>query len=239
MLLFLDIETIPGQSVVAFEAAKAGVKPPATLKKPETIAAWWENDAADAAQQAYLRQSLDGGLHGEIISIAACTDCGHEWVRCRAQGESEAELLTEFFAQVEAWQQAEAAKIIGNAHAWPLDPVYPVAFNGGGFDFPFLWHRAVVLGAAWPDWLPKPMARAGKDFGDPMQLWAGYGGRVSLDALCKALGLTSPKDGGMDGSQVYDRWRLGENAEIAAYNLRDAKAVGALWHRLHLRGGGQ
>lgn len=236
MLVFIDIETVPGQTEAALTHAKASVKPPASLKKPESITSWWATEAAAAGQEAHRKQSLDGGLHGEIISVAACTDTGQEWVRCRAKGESEAELLSQFFAQVEAWQKAEADKIVGNASAWPLDPLFPVAFNAQ-FDFGFLWRRAVVLGLHWPDWLPKPMARVGKDYGDPMTLWAGFGGRVSLDSICTALGLASPKDGGIDGSQVYDRWLLGHYADIAAYNLRDAQAVYKLWCRLHMRGG--
>jgi predicted PolB exonuclease-like 3'-5' exonuclease len=69
-----------------------------------------------------------------------------------------------------------------------------------------------------------------------MLLWAGYGGRISLDSLCRALGLPSPKEGGMDGAKVFDAWQAGQHADIAAYNLKDAQAVAAVWHRLQMSG---
>ena len=40
---------------------RAAIKPPATLKKPESIAAWWASEADAAAQEAWRKQSLDGG----------------------------------------------------------------------------------------------------------------------------------------------------------------------------------
>lgn len=209
MILFLDVETIPSQAPDALKLVRAGIKPPGTLKKAESIAAWWQTEADAAAAEAHRKQSLGGGTLGELVSIAACTETeGQHWVRCRAPGEPEAELLSSFFAEVEAWIDAEAALCVGNPHAWPVD-LWPVAHNAA-FDLGYLWRRAIVCRVPMPDWLPGPMARAGKEYGDSMSSWAGYGGRVSLDALCRALGVTSPKDGDLDGAGVYDAWTAGE-----------------------------
>ena len=65
-----------------------------------------------------------------------------------------------------------------------------------------------------------------------MLAWAGYGNRVSLDALCRALGIPSPKEAGIDGAGVFDAWQAGRHEEIAQYNLRDALATAEVWHRL-------
>lgn len=235
MILFIDVETIPSQAPDALELVRANIKPPATLKKPESIAAWWQNEADNATAEAHRKQSLDGGTAGELVSIAAVTDNeGQQWVRCRAQGESEADLLAEFFAAVETWQAAEAAQAVGNPHAWPVD-VWPVAHNAA-FDLGYLWRRAIVCRVPLPPWVPGPMARAPKDFGDTMTAWAGYGGRVALDTLCRSLGVESPKNGGLDGAGVYDAWLADRCEHIAAYNLRDARAVRDVWHRLQGRG---
>lgn len=215
--------------------ASTSIKPPGTLKKPESIAAWWETEAPAAEREAWRKQSLDGGNHGELVSIAACTDTdGQQWAHCRAQGESEADLLRAFFATVEGWQRAEAEQARGDAHYWPAE-VFPVAHNAA-FDLGFLWRRCIVLGVPMPPWLPGPLARAGKDYGDTMTAWAGYGQRVSLNALCSALRLPSPKDGSMDGAGVFDAWQSGECARIAAYNGRDALAVRQIWQRIQGRG---
>lgn len=230
MNLFLDIETVPSQHPEALATVRAGLKPPGTLKKAESIAKWWEDEADQAAADAWRKQALDGGLHGEIVSIAMASDLG-QWVRCRAVGGSEAELIAAAFERVQGWRDELAALLAPEARAWQAG-IFPVAHNAQ-FDMGFLWRRARVNRVAVPDWLPGPSARAGKDYGCTMLLWAGYGGRVSLDSLCGALGVPSPKEGGIDGSQVFDAWLAGETERIAAYNLRDTVALAEVWDRLH------
>lgn len=233
MQLIFDIETIPSQHPDARAQARASIKPPGTLKKPESIAAWWETEADAATEEAYRRQSLDGGLAGEIVSIAAVTGDGRQWVHCRPQGESEGELLAAFGAHVSLWID-EDARAVADGFNYAQDP-YLIAHNAA-FDLGFLWRRCIVNRVRLPFKVPAPSARAGKDYGDTMLAWAGYGNRVSLDALCRALGIPSPKDGGMDGAGVFDAWQAGRCEEIAAYNLRDAVATAEVWHRLN--GGG-
>ena len=229
MLIFLDVETIPGQTEEARRAASEGIRPPGNLKKAETIAAWWANEAAAAERTAWHRQALDGGTQGEIVSIAVCSDTGGEWVRCRAAEHSEAELLRQFFDEVESWLKAEGAKAGDSPSAWPLQ-AWPVAHNAA-FDLGYLWRRATVHGIPRPSWLPAPLARSGKEYGCTMTTWAGFRGTVSLDALCRALGLESPK-GDMTGADVFDAWQAAQYGTIAAYNMADAKAVAAVWQRL-------
>ena len=229
MQIIFDIETIPSQQPDAREQVRDSIKPPGTLKKPESIAAWWANEADAAVEDAYRRQSLDGGLAGEVISIAACTPDGRQWVRCRTQEEKESELLLAFGAQVESWIDQDA-RAVAEGFNYAQDP-FLIAHNAA-FDLGFLWRRCIVNGVRLPFKVPGPMARAGQHYGDTMSAWAGYGNRVSLDALCRALGVPSPKDNGMDGSQVFDAWLAGEHERIAQYNLADAVATLAVWERL-------
>jgi len=228
----IDVETIPSQQPGASDLVRETINPPRTLKKPESIAAWWAHESESAVQEAFAKQSLDGGLNGEIVSIAIVgidLDADEGWARCRAPGESEAALLTDFAnAVVERIDRAAAGLVDGFNFA--ADP-YFIAHNAA-FDLPFIWHRCIVNGVRLPFKFPRPTAREGKDFGCTMVQWAGFGGRVSLDALCRALGVPSPKDGGIDGSNVYDAWLDGETERIAAYNLRDTMATAAVWHRL-------
>lgn len=233
MKIFIDIETIASQKPGAREQVRATIRPPATLKKAESISAWMATEADGAAEIAFRKQALDGGNFGEIVSIAMVTECGKTWAVCRQSNVFEASLLTAFSMQVSRWIDEEAAAGAGG-YNFATDPFF-IGHNAA-FDLGFLWRRAIVAGVHFPFALPAPSARAGKDFGDTMALWSGYGGRVSLDTLCKVLDVTSPKDGGFDGSQVYDAWLAGEYQKIAEYNLRDAIAVGEVWNRLH--GGG-
>lgn len=233
MLLFLDVETVPSQAPTARDDARASIRPPGTYKKPESIAAWLATEGQAAAEEAYRRQSLDGGTLGEIISVAIVDDGSREFVRCRHQGESEPELIQEVFDMVDAWTRAEADKIVPghNIDIFPFDDHHPVAHNAG-FDTGFLWRRATVHSLARPRWLPGPMARPGRDFTCTMQLWAGFGKTVSLDALAKALGVPSPKSSDMDGSMVFDAWLNEKYVQIEQYNLRDAEAVRDIYFRL-------
>lgn len=239
MNLFIDIETVPCQHPDALERVRSTLKPPAIMKKAETIAAWWANDAEAAAVEVWRKQALDGGTRGEIVSVALVADgvtadgAPMEWVKCRAPGESEADMLRFAFHVVDCWTAAELELVAPGvrAAAFPIDAHYPIAHNAT-FDMGFLWRRAVALGVPVPRWLPGPAARVGQHFGCTMHAWAGHGGRVALDTLCESLGLPSPKDDGMDGGQVLDVWQAGDVAAIERYNLADARAVAAIWHRL-------
>ena len=191
MLIFIDVETIPSQAPGALEQVRASLKPPGTLKKPESIAAWWATEADAAADEAWRKQSLDGGLQGELVSIAICEDGGREWVRCRASDEPEEELLHALFAQVDAWTIADAERLLdGRAANFPVDDHMLVAHNAA-FDIGYLWRRATALGVPRPRWLPGPMARAGRDYTCTMGLWAGYGGRTGLDEGWHAVGVAA------------------------------------------------
>jgi hypothetical protein len=231
MQITIDIETIPSQQPGARDQVRASIKPPGTLKKPESIAAWWKDEADSAVEDAHRKQSLDGGVHGEIISIAiAANDDDPGWVRCRQQGEDESLVLSLFADAVQERLDRAAAGLVDGCNI-PQDP-YFIAHNAS-FDLGYIWRRCIVKGVRLPFKFPTPAARAGKDYGDTMTMWAGYGNRVSLDALCRALSVPSPKDGGIDGAGVYDAWLAGEHERIAAYNLRDTLATRDVWHRLN------
>ena len=200
MIIFVDLETIPSQKTGARDHCRASIKPPGTLKKPESIASWWKDEADSAVEDVYRRQSLDGGAQGEIVSIAcAMEEHDKSWTYCRRQNEPEADLLRAFFTLVDYWQSAAAHALLDTHHdepsAWPMDEPHLVAHNAS-FDIPFLWRRACVLGVPVPSWLPSPanLRTLGRNTNATctMELWAGRGGRASLDSLCRALSIDSP-----------------------------------------------
>lgn len=224
MYVFLDIETVPSQTEGALEAIRQTIRPPAQYSKPESIQRWLDENADAEAEKQWRRTALDGA-QGEVISVAFAVDDDEPLVYARHHEgtKSEADLLREVYAVLTMEMQA--------SNATP-DSVTWCGHNAAGFDLPFLYKRSVVLGVRpsvnlrhdCPPWHP--------NIQDTMALWAGRTGTVSLDALCRALSVPSPKAEGMDGSRVYDRWKAGDTDAITRYNVQDVEAARACYKRL-------
>lgn len=236
MKLFFDLETTPGSADYLRHEAEAATKPSAAIKKPETLAKWEAEDKPGQVEENFRRFALAPET-GEIISIAAVADDDAEFVRCRAPGESEADLLASFFAWVTSRLDSRLVSYQdASGHDWPCDPepVHLVAHNAA-FDVPYLRGRCIALGVRPSFRLPTALDRAGKTYSCTMQLWAGFGGRVSLRRLALGLGLPDPK-GEIDGAGVFDAWQAGKVEEIAAYNLSDARTVKGIFERMEAVG---
>lgn len=231
MRIYIDVETIPSQIMGAREAARAGVKPPANYKKPETIAAWWAEEGEAAVERAYRAQALDAS-QGELVAISWATDDAEPQTSIRGPGEDERLVLVRFCAGIQTLVEDAAVPGPDGQSIWQPDP-YFIGHHIGGFDLPFIWRRSIILGIRPPWKLPTPAAREGKDYGDTMRLWAGHRDTISLDRLCQALGIPSPKADGMDGGAVFDAWLAGDLDRIAEYNRGDVAAVRQVWQRLN------
>lgn len=232
MNIFFDIETLPSLAPDARELARQGVKPPGTLKKPESIAAWWENEGPAAIEEAYRKQALDAAS-GELCAVGFANEDSEPVSLVRGLGEAEADFLRRTLAGILALVDT-GSRTGPDGHRWPDEP-YFIAHNAP-FDLGFLMRRCWVNGIRPPFRLPGPSAREGKDYGDTMAAWAGFRGTIGLDRLCRALGIPSPKADGVDGSQVFDLWTAGNHEAIARYNAADVEAVRACWWRLTWQG---
>lgn len=225
MRIYFDIETLPSLSADARELARQGVKPPGSMKKAETIAAWWAEEGENAIDEAYRKQALDAAS-GEMCAVGFATDDADPVSLVRMQHEPERDFIRRALDGILELQET------GNP--WKEEP-YFIAHNAP-FDLGFLLRRCWVHGIRPPFRLPGPSAREGKDYGDTMTAWAGYRGTIGLDRLCRALGVPSPKAEGVDGSQVFDLWQAGDLEAIARYNAADVAAVRACWWRLNFEG---
>lgn len=226
--LYLDIETIPGQKPGLKEEIAAGIKPPASMKKAETIAAWESSDKADAVETAYRKLSFDGVL-GHCVSVAWAINGGdvaslavmkNSWGECEDESDplgdyhmmlTDEELyLEEFFLDVSK----------------RIDPTRKLVIVGHNisFDLRFLLQCAVTLGIFLPRWFTRNVKPWPNDVFDTMTAWAGEKEHIGLDRLSMALDLPG-KDEGMDGSQVYDDWIVGNIRDICAYNRVDVMRI--------------
>lgn len=239
--IVIDIETIPDQQEGALEAfikqEQENFSPPSTLTKEQAAAdlgmtdkseikftskdamiAMWverfrEEKAPEVAEQKWRKTSFDGS-RGEIVVIGfECLGHGEPTTFYRQRDEPESMLLAVFFEAIQSKLRH------ANSHG---EQLRFIGHNIEEFDLRFLWQRAVINNIEPPCNLT--MSRYSERIFDTMTQWAGFGKRISLDNLCKALNVPSPKIG-IDGSMVWDYVRDGRILEVAEYCRDDVTAT--------------
>jgi len=227
--IYLDIETIPGQAPGLKEQIAEGITPPGNYKKPETIAQWEAEQKPALVEQAWRGTAFAGDI-GEVVCIAWAVDDEPAQVTFRglpgqAHDYPEADVLGLFFAVLKGASQQRHGRL----------PTF-IGHNVREFDLRFLFQRAVILGVrpAFP--LPHNAGPGSDRVYDTMEAWAGWRNRVSLDRLCKALGIPckGAELGGeaIDGSKVWDFVQAGRIEDVAAYCKADVERVRAVHRRL-------
>jgi len=213
---FVDIETIPVQDAGTILEIKAEIAPPGNIKKPESIEKWLEENADAATAEKVAKTSFDPAL-GHICTISWAVDDDEPTTAHAATIDDEAAVLAAFFGSLR------------NNHRYTF-----VGHYVGGFDLRFILCRAVVLGVKIPQSLPRDPKSWDKTIFDTMTAWAGARGTISMDNLCKALGI--PGKGDFDGSQVADAWAAGEHQKIADYCAGDVHRTREIWRRFNAVG---
>lgn len=245
--LYIDIETIPAQrpdvlaEITASKQAEltralASITPPGNYKKAETIAEWMANEAPKIAaslqanfnadvEDAYRKTGLDGSF-GQVCVIGYALDDGntHALIVPGLESKDERALLEHFgnvLTDVIAPNESFNTCVIGH--------------NVAAFDLRFLAQRSIVNGIR-PHMVIARAAQAkpweqDKVF-DTMVQWGGLKPGGSLDKLCKALSIPTPKGGDITGATVWDAVKAGRIAEVAEYCKRDVEATRAVHRRM-------
>lgn len=212
--LSLDIETVVIESEEARDEIAAGITPPASMSKPETLAQWTETRKPQLVEEAFARGGLSP-VTGKIICIGLVSST-HEQIFASDDEHEVIRLAYEFIQSL-----GEPITLVGHAIQ--------------GFDLPFLRCRSIVHGLRPPlavakAWKSKPWDGA---VGDTMVMWnPDRDKRISLDKLCRLLGIPSPKADGINGSDVYGLYKAGEWQQIGDYCLRDCRAALEAYKRI-------
>jgi 3'-5' exonuclease len=105
-----------------------------------------------------------------------------------------------------------------------------ITFNGRGFDAPYLMLRSAV-NKVRPSKNLMGYRYDFKDHCDLLEQLTYYGAvrKFNLDFYAKSFGITSSKDGGVDGSMVGDMYKAGKYFNIAKYCARDLIATSELY----------
>lgn len=212
MIVTFDIETIPVQQPEIIEQIASEIKAPATYKKPESIAEWELNNKQAAIDEAVAKTSFDGA-YGQICCIGWAIDDGD----IKSATGSESLVIKTFFNHlVENNPRSIDATFIGH--------------NVSAFDLRFLFQRAIILGIRPPSFIPFNVKSWDSRVFDTMTFFAGFGNRISLDKLSKALGLEGKT--GVTGADVWPMYKAGEIAKIAEYCEHDVALTRDIYKRL-------
>lgn len=237
MNVFLDIETLPTSRADVREHIEESLRDelqqdldavcaPSNYKDPDKIAEYI------AGKRASLKTEFDAkleakvsatGLDGSFGQICVIGWAGEKTLAVSLHNvTNELDLLSGFAIAMDLMVPASRrfdSTIIGHNVAW---------------DLRFLIQRYIVNGIK----PPMVIARAAQakpweaeKVYDTMIQWAGVGSKISLDKLCLALSIPSPK-GELDGSKVAEWVAAGKIAEVAEYCCGDVRAVREVWRRM-------
>lgn len=222
--LVLDIETLPIDinNAPAVAYLVGDVKADSRLKDPEKIAA----DIASKQAEAVSKTGLDGAFGRVLMATIGDIETG-DLVTIASESADERMVLSGLLQTLDRFStegpgQQRPLCIIGHNITW---------------DIRFLVQRCAVHGVKVNRHLLPFDAKPwdGDKMVDTMVAWAGVGGKISLDRLCVALGIESPK-GKMDGGMVAEYFAAGRFDEIVEYNRADVLATMQVYRKLEEAG---
>ena len=102
-----------------------------------------------------------------------------------------------------------------------------VSYNGRGFDIPFLLQRSLIHGVEVSRNLMPPRFSSMREHMDLAEVLSQFRATrpFGLEAWSQAVGVESPKEGGVKGAEVSAAFNEGRIQEIVEYCLRDIVAT--------------
>lgn len=214
--LFLDIETIPPNTLEEFTIEKS---PPRNIKDPAKIEAWY----IENKEKLFRAQSLDTNS-AKILTLSAAFDEADPVCFCDKGDYSEEKVMgmfeEYFFDNIE-----ERRDIDGRISDVNYDPMF-VGVNSKAFDLQIMYIRSLKYDLKFlAPFLEKARQRYSKSSIDLSTIWAGSlpmnEAYVSMNKMMNVLGIPDTLSEGFDGSQVYDAFVNGEIDKIIQYNKDD------------------
>jgi predicted PolB exonuclease-like 3'-5' exonuclease len=212
MIVTFDIETIPVQDAGIIADIASEIKAPGTYKKAESIAEWEATQKQTAIDEAVAKTSFDGA-YGQICCIGWAVDD----MSIKSAVGKEEDIINAFFNH------------LTECNPRGTDSVF-VGHNVSAFDLRFLFQRAIILGIQPPAFIPFNAKSWSDTIFDTMTYFAGYGNRISLDKLSKALGFEGKT--GITGADVWPMYQAGKIKEIAKYCEHDVELTRNVYKRL-------
>ncbi len=227
--LFLDIETIPGdtddlQTGKALKYLYERKLEKRAKRKELSENVVFEIDGAKGKSEElrfedYVRGTSFDGSFGRLLCVSLAVN--NDPVKNYCNPDDEKKTLEQFW------------KVAGQCDLF-------IGHNVLDFDLRFLWQRSVIMGVK-PSWQHDDRNKAhylsfaryqNKPVYDTMHEWVKWGrDSIGLEHIALALGLPTPKDG-IDGSRVWDFYKAGKVKEICEYCARDVETTREVYKRM-------
>lgn len=221
--LFLDLESLPTDNPAHIADIAASITPPASMSKADTIAKWEAETKPDLIAEKVAKTSFDGA-YGRVCCI------GWAWNDETAQSM----LLSDSPSEAMFLSAAMEVIVTSRPRFEAIHATQIVGHYVADFDIRFLWQRAFVLGVKMPAWFPIDAKSWSKEVRDTMFLWAGAKGSISLDSLCKALGIDPMGDDELPGSEVAAAWARGEYDRVSHHCENDVMRVRQVFRKMQI-----
>jgi len=214
--IYIDIETIPSQEMWAHDYIKDTIRPPAQMKKPETIAKWEAEEKQSAILEAMDKLALDGAMNHIICIGVAINDHAPRSFIAKTHLE-EPKVLREFFDYVQ-----------GNCGKWGISNKW-VGHNISGFDLKIIRQRSMILNVKPVIEIPFMAKPWDLNPFDTMVQWDAKN-FVKLDKIARAFGIVGKS---MSGAEVYPKWKEGLFDMIADYCEADVEMTRKVYKRMN------
>ncbi|MDO8599585.1 MAG: ribonuclease H-like domain-containing protein [bacterium] len=224
--LIFDIETIGERWEEMDEGTRAFFEQK-VREKAES-----EEDVAEETEELKAEFGLSP-LTGQVVAIGVLdADSGKGAVYFQARGE-EIATFEEDSMKYEAMDEPAMLKKFWDVAQYAITFV---SFNGRTFDAPFLALRSAAhrirptKDLMRGRYLYQQLSDARHiDLKDQLTFYGAFNKRHALHLYCRAFGIESSKEGGMDGSDVGRLFAEGKFLDIARYNARDLRATKDLY----------
>lgn len=206
----------------------------------ELLTKWLKRESYDEGEFDKAMEDVKTGLGfspltGEIVALGV-------WDLERQKGavyyQAPGQENAEFEEDGIVFKQHTEAEML--EQFWKLSAKYNdfVTYNGRGFDVPYMMVRSAVhkikpsknlLANRYINYMPENAKHY--DLMDQLSFYGTVRKKGSLHLWCRAMGIESPKTGGVTGEDVTGLFKAGKCLEIAKYNVGDLKATGELYLR--------
>lgn len=216
MKIYFDIEHVSTRRHDYRARVASNIKPPATMKKLETIQKWEDEEKEDAINAEIEKTVFNGGLC-HVVQIQYAMDDADPVVLIADSIDQEADIIKAFLEAIKP--QFTSLQYIGH--------------NIANSDLKILRQRCTVLNILMPsNFLRAVRAKPWDDIlFDTMIQWAGVGGSVSMDNLCYYLSVQTPKSD-IRGDNYGQYWSNQLFDDCKRYGVDEIVALREVYKRM-------